>query len=162
MRICDGKLTNHYGCFICCSKIDYLYDNINIPIFERTSKSYTSRSIIELLLDKSLPQTKISTAQPVGVQENLVFIVDVSKLNKPEDIRADDLGSWICNGKRSLWCILDDDGDVSEISTCKPLYPNNYSLVKRYYKHATSGDFKRVIVEIYGKYVYFTKHGGRS
>ena len=129
-----------------------MHRNFNIPIFDKTSNSYTAKSIIELLLDKSLPQNKIATAQPVGVQENLVFIVDVSKLKKAEDIRADDLGSWICNGKRCSWCVLDDDGDVSEIFTkYKPQYPNNYCLVKRYYKHATSGDFKRVIVEIYGK-----------
>lgn len=125
---------------------------MNIPIFARTAKSYSSKSIIELLLDKYIPQSKIATQQPVSVEENLVFIMDLSKLNKPEDIRADDLGSWICNGKRCSWCVLDEDGDVLEILTkCGSRHPNYHRLVKRYYKHATSGDFKRIIVELYGK-----------
>jgi hypothetical protein len=122
-----------FCCFLWCRKIDYLHGNINIPIFDKTSSGYSARAIIELLLDKSLPQGKIATAQPVGVQNNHVFIVDVSKLNKPEDIQADDLGSWICNGKRSSWCMLDEDGDVSEIFTkYNSHYPNAYCLVKRY------------------------------
>ena len=138
-------------------KVEYLHGNINIPIFSRTHQSYTSRSIVEILLDKNLPQKKIATAQPVSVQDNLVFIVDLSKLCKPEDIRADDLGSWICNGKRSSWCILDEDGDITDILTkYKSRYPNNYRLVKRYYKHATSGDFKRVIVELFGEFTSIT------
>lgn len=56
------------------------------------------KKIIELLLDRSIPLSKIATSQPVGVQDNMVFIVDLSKLAKDEDIRADDLGSWLCNG----------------------------------------------------------------
>ncbi len=44
------------------------------------------------------------------------------------------------------------DGKVSDIlpgsksGTC-----NTYCIVKRYYKHATAGDFKGMIAEIYGE-----------
>ena len=83
-----------------------------------------------MLLDEHLPQNKIATGQPVSVQENLVFIVDLSKLDKPEDIRADDLGSWICNGKRSSWSVLNEDGDIIEITTrYKSRFSNNYRLL---------------------------------
>ena len=34
----------------------------------------------------------------------MVFVVDLSHLDKPEDIHADRLGSWICNGKRCSNC----------------------------------------------------------
>ena len=83
-------------------KTEHLNGNMNIPIYERTTDHYTAKGIIELLLDKSLPHSAIATSQPVSVQDNLVFIVDISKLDKPEDIRADDLGFWTCNGKRRL------------------------------------------------------------
>ena len=41
-----------------------------------------------------IPLTKIPTSQSVCVQDNCVFIVDISKLENPEDICADDLGSY--------------------------------------------------------------------
>ena len=87
------------------------------------------------------------------VQDNRVFIVDISKLEKPEDIRADDLGSWECNGKRCLYCSVDNEGYVVSVSKSKT--PEDaytmYTLVRRYYKHATATDYKKTIAEIYGK-----------
>lgn len=59
---------------------------MNILIYERTTDHYTAKGIIELLLDKFLPHSVIATSQPVRVQDNLVFVVDISKLDKPEDI----------------------------------------------------------------------------
>ena len=84
---------------------------------------------------------------------NLAFVIDLSKLEKPEDVRADDLGTWTCNGNRWVQCVV-YDGIVSEIlpgpksgSCC------TYCLVKCYHKHATAGNFKRTIAEIYGIYI---------
>ena len=67
-------------------KVDHLHGNLSMPIYDRTSKHYTAKSIVEVLLDKHLPLKMIATSQPVGVQENLVFVIDLSKLEKPEDI----------------------------------------------------------------------------
>ena len=137
-------------CFI--RKTEYLNGNMNIPIFEQTTDHYTAKGIIELLLDKSLPHAVIATSQPVSVQDNLVFIVDISKLDRPEDIRAGDLGSWTCNGKRRLQCSVDNRGHVIDVfGQHKPRNQHLYTLVKRYYKHATAGDYKRTIAEIFGE-----------
>ena len=107
-------------------------------------------------MDKSCPQSKIATSQPTSVKDNLVFIVDISKLDRPEDVRAEDLGSWTCNGKRRLQCTVDDQGRVMDIySQYKPRKRQVFTLVKRYYRHATAGDYKRTIAEIYGE-LYFT------
>ena len=124
---------------------------MNLPIFEQTTDHYTAKGIIELL-DTELSHSKIATIQPTGVQDNLVFIVDISKLDKPEDVRADDLGSWVCNGKRRLQCAVNDQGRVVDIfSKYQPKKQHLFTLVKRYYKHATAGDYRRTIAEIYGK-----------
>ena len=133
-------------------KTKYLNDNPSIPIFEETADHYTAKKITEVLIDKTIPLTKIATVQPVCVQDNFVFIVDISKLNKPEDIRADDLGSWECNGKRCLYCSVDDMGYIVEVRKSKPPAGyHTYTLVRRYYKHATANDYKKTIAEIYGK-----------
>ena len=64
---------------------------------------------MEVLLDKHLPFNRIATCQPVGVQDNLVFVIDLSQLEEAEDIRADDLGSWTCNGNDvcSVLCMME-------------------------------------------------------
>ena len=57
---------------------------MNLPIFEQTTDHYAAHRA-----DTDLPHT---TIQPTGVQDNLVFTVDISKLDKPVDVCADDLG----------------------------------------------------------------------
>ena len=126
---------------------------MNIPIFEQTSEHFTARKIAEILLDKDLSLSRIATSQPVGVQDNMAFIVDLSKLASQDDIRADDMGSWICNGKRRQLCSVDEFGCVVDIvSKVKSRKQRVYALVKRYYRHATASDYKRIIAEIFGEY----------
>lgn len=81
----------------------------------------------------------------------MVFIVDLSHLEKSEDIRADDLGSWACNSKRTMRCVV-EDGWVLDVTPGLTAQADrqSYLLVKRYYKHATSGDFRKTIAKIYG------------
>ena len=128
-----------------------MHNNLELPIYERTSKTYSAREITEILLDSDLPTSRIATSHPVSVQENLVFVVDLSQLEKPEDIRADDLGSWVCNGKRCNQCEVEDDQVMEIFSGPSIQRENMYRLVRRYYRHATSSDFRRTIAEIYGK-----------
>lgn len=79
-----------------------------------------------------------------------MFVMDLSRLEKPEDVRADDFGSWLCNGKQCNSCEV-EDGHVMEVySELSIQRENTYCLIRRYYKHATSGDFRRIIAEIYG------------
>ena len=115
------------------------------------SQTYSAREIAEILLDSDLSTSRIATSHPVSVQDiNLVFVVDLSQLEKPEDIRADDLGSWVCNGKRCNACEV-EDGKVMEVFSGLSIQGGStYHLVRRYYKHATSTDFRRTIAEIYG------------
>ena len=57
--------------------------------------------IIETLLDPDLDQNVVTTTQPVGVENNAVFIVDLKYLKHTKDIMCDELGSWKNNGCHS-------------------------------------------------------------
>lgn len=121
-------------------------------MFEYTSHRYNAEKIAEVLLDPKLPNSKIATSRPVAIQDNVTFIVDLTKLQSKQDIRADDLGSWHCNGKRLIQCKVDKFGKVVELVD-KPSKRTGtlHTIVRRYYEHATARDFKKTIAEILGK-----------
>ena len=83
-------------------------DNANLPVYECTKYRYNALNIAKILLSLKLPESKIATTRPVCVQDNVAFIVDLSKLDNERDIRADGLGSWHCNGKRVIKCAVDN------------------------------------------------------
>lgn len=129
-------------------------DNPNLPVYEHTNRRYNAEKIVKVLLNPNIPVGRVSTSQPVCVQDNVTLIVDLSKLHTKEDIRADDLGSWHCNGKRFIKCEVDDEGNVIEIVTqARRRAGSLYTLIRRYYEHTTSRDFKKTIAEILGKVV---------
>ena len=49
-------------------------------------------------MSKSLPENKICQIQPLGVNCNCTFIIDLDSVSY-EDLKADDVGSW----KSTAW-----------------------------------------------------------
>jgi len=66
--------------------------------------------IIEILLDPDLDRNVVAIAQPVGVESNSIFIVDLKYLKHTKDIMCDVLDSWKNNSCHSTWVIVDADG----------------------------------------------------
>lgn len=135
-----------------------LYNGIcNLPIFERSSKRLHARGIVERLLDCSLDMAKVATTRPVSIEDNVIFVIDTSKLPCPSDVRADDLGSWRCNGKQLCYCTLSPTGHVEEIQTRKPSNSKStYGLIRRYYTHGTASDLRKTVAELIGKLMYIS------
>jgi len=61
----------------------------------------TTTEIIETQLDPDLDRNVVATTQPVGVESNAIFIVDLKYLKHTNDIMCDVLGSWKNNGCHS-------------------------------------------------------------
>ena len=57
------------------------------------------------------PSTYICSKQPFGVKENSTFIVNCDKLAHRDDIRTDDLGVWKNGGVKSIYCIVNLNGE---------------------------------------------------
>ena len=94
---------------------------------------------------------------PLGIKDDATFIIDTSKLKSPDDIRADDLGVWVNNGVRRVWLTCNVSAQsVSgiEILGRKPstLPSKHYQLVRSYFFHKGSRDFRKVIVQLFGKH----------
>ena len=65
---------------------------------------------MELLLNCQdyVDRSKICTAQPLRVQHNCTFIVDLSKLKDIADVKCNDLGSWKNNSHKKFGFSIED------------------------------------------------------
>ena len=124
----------------------------NLPIFVRQKKHMSTAQIVETLLDPELDSHRICTSQTIGAENNLVFIVDLQRLEHPKDILCDELGSWKCNGCHHTWVIVNDYGIAEICGKKRPLdgCGAKYRVLKKYYNHKGSSDFHRMVVFIEG------------
>ncbi len=81
------------------------------------------------------------------------------KLDDPDDIKADDLGSWKNYGQHSRWVKVKQlkDGSVSNVEFCsrKPKKdPSAYCLHHHYFVHYSDIHFKRKIVYLCVVYMH--------
>ena len=90
--------------------------------------------------------------QPVNIEHNSTFVVNLSELSDPKDIYVDDMGSSRYNGVNRSWVTVESDGFMlsrgkakpSEVSTIEgTLYQN--LIAKKYFVHKTSSDLKKPI-----------------
>ena len=62
-----------------------------MPICSNDAINYSAEDAVTLLFNAV--SSDVCTKQPIGCCSTATFIVDVSKLNHLDDIRADDLGA---------------------------------------------------------------------
>ncbi len=93
----------------------YHCDQHDLPVFGCQRKRITTAEALNILLDPNLDRQKVCTSQPVAIEQNRLFVVDLSHLDKPKDLLCDDVGSWICDGNYTSWVKVDELGDVDRL-----------------------------------------------
>ena len=73
-------------------------NSFGVPIFERPPPKYSAYGIMKLLLDPNIDKSKIALKRPVGTTHNATFVVDLSKLDHPDDVKKDNFGKWEHSG----------------------------------------------------------------
>ena len=70
-------------------------------------KSAENDEVLKLLLNTSrIHRSIITSSNPVGIQNNVTFIVDLDSLGDPQDLLSDDLGAWEQTKTRSNGILL--------------------------------------------------------
>lgn len=86
-----------------------------------------------------------------------MFVIDASRLKSPDDIRADDLGVWVNNGVHRCFLTCKSSGDtitsVKVLSKKDALPARYYQLVKSYFFHKQSKDYKHTIFQLFGRLI---------
>ena len=55
---------------------------------------YPAESVLSILLDKAIPAHKICSKRPLNITRSATYVVDVSKLAHPDDVKQDSFGIW--------------------------------------------------------------------
>ena len=128
--------------------------NKKLPVYSVQASRFDTQEMIMILLDPKLDPDLICQTQPVNIEHNATFIVNLSELNNPKDIYVDDMGSWKYNGVYRTWIMIEEDGFMTFQGKNQPgNTPNGslYHIVKKYFHHKTSSDFKKTIAFLSGK-----------
>ena len=101
---------------------------------------------------KLVPSLLVCNRQPINVDHNPLFLVDLNTLKSKNDIKCDDSGSWInnsCNKYQFVkyednWTQCNHGGSESQKITLK----------RKYFRLKSDGDFRRRIDLIECMFIY--------
>lgn len=134
-----------------------------MPVFERPPEKYSAAMIMKTLLSSNINEKKIAYKRPIQVQYSSTFIIDLTKLAHPDDIKRDAYGRWIQNGSHTdvFKCLYDEDGEVS-IDKVAPGASGSdvYYLRRIHCVHPTNSSFRRILAFICGKVMFYAYYRG--
>ena len=135
----------------------YLHNDPNLPIYDIRNNGCTYSEAVKILLNGN--ENLVCHQPPILVENNYMFLVDLSSLDDPEDIKSDDCGHWVHNGRKSIIvAVTSQSGKVTDVKRIeKPMPPDEnstvYTLIRTYYAHDPHQYFKRIFYQIFGKSV---------
>lgn len=134
----------------------FLFDrnSMGVPIYERPLPKYTAIEIMQLLLNPNIDKSRVAKSRPVQVEESSAFIVDLTCLKHPDDVKKDMYGRWEHSGSHPevFHCVI-GDFDTVEIEKCAPgaTGSNVYFLRRLRSCHPSNSEFRRVIAFVHGE-----------
>ena len=124
--------------------------------FEAPPPKYSAEYILKLLLDPNIDQSRVCRVWPVsGVISNATFVVDITSLKHPDDVRKDFFGKWIHSGSHpfTFKATIEKDGDVY-VEKCAPGASGNVFYLRRLHcYHPSNTDFRRMLAFVSGMFV---------
>jgi hypothetical protein len=118
----------------------------------KTSDVLKPVDVFNAILNTDVSSAAVCNHKPVEVMDPAVFIVNLNSLKNPNDIKADDMGSWIHKGKPIRYFELDqgDDGEVLLAKPCSSEDSNYYKLTRVYYHHKGTPQFRKTLFYVTG------------
>jgi len=90
-------------------------------VYERPPPKYPAESILKILCCPSLPASRICTTLPTHITSSATYVIDVTKLANPDDVKKDIFGVWSHSGSHPQACKVhvEEDGYVN-VEKCDP------------------------------------------
>lgn len=123
------------------------------PVFETPPTTYTAEQILRILLDPNINHNRICQERPTTAIRSSTFVVDITKLRHPDDIKKDSFGKWNHSGSHTVpfHAQVLIDGYV-KLEKCAPgaAGPHVFYLRRLHSTHPSNPEFKRMIALISG------------
>ena len=120
------------------------------PIYENPPAKYSAERILHILLDKAIPSDKICTKRPTNVTGSASFVVDITKLADPDDVKKDNFGVWSHSGSHVQSFDVSYEEGCCFVEKCDSSTPkDNIVVLRRLHSfHPLNNQFKRMIASI--------------
>lgn len=123
-------------------------------MYEDPEPKYSAMTIMKILLNPSIDKTRVAQKRPVEVKCSSTFVIDVTRLSHPDDIKKVVYGKWLHKGSHTdvFRCSFSENSEV-RIEKAPPgaTGSNVYSLRRLHSVHPTNNAFRRVLAFIFGK-----------
>ena len=122
-------------------------------MFERPPEKYSATAIMKILLS-SVNEEKIAYKRPIQVRCSSTFVIDLTKLAHPDDIKRDAYGRWVQNGSHTdvFRCSYDEDGEIFIEKVATGASGSNVYYLRRIHcVHPSNSSFRRILAFICGK-----------
>lgn len=142
----------------------YYNNDKEMPVLEKLTmerkRLYSVEDIVKLLLHPDLKHSKfVATKVPTMISNSVSFIVNLDRLEVPDDILSDDMGVWKNNGTDKTYVnVTFEDSAVRKVmkSSPKDVQSTNTYMVKRVYRiHGTDKSLRKTTAFIYGMYIHY-------
>ena len=109
---------------------------------------------MNMLLNPKIDENKITSRRPLESSFSASFVVDVSKLAHPDDIKKDMYGKWLHSGSHTdvFKCTYSDNDSVFIEKAAPGASGDNVYYLRRLHSvHPSNNDFRRVLALLFGK-----------
>ena len=136
-------------------KLSYYDGDLSLPVYQWTAPNqhFSVEKLARLLIGCEVPKEKVCSKQPVRVCRNSAFVVDLYALDDPLPIRADENGVWVRKGSPVAYVSVHNTAGTVEVFRRSKMgtHRHHYKIVRTYYRHSSSSDFRRIITTVNGK-----------
>ena len=123
-------------------------------MYEFPPPKYSAEGVIRILLDPHLDVSKVCARRPTDVSVSSTFIVNISKLAHPDDVKNDNFGVWVHSGSHPqvFKVHVDADDDYIGVEKCAAGATGRdvVYLQRLHSVHPSNKAFKRMIAFISG------------
>ena len=132
------------------------YRTLNgVPIFEEPPAKYYAFKIMQILLNPKIDEDRIAKQRPLQTHCSSTFVVDITQLSHPDDIKKDMYGKWLSKGSHTdvFRCSFDDDNKVIVEKAGPAASGSNVYYLRRLHSvHPSNKAFRRIVAIIFGEY----------
>jgi len=124
------------------------------PLYSSATDIMQPVDVFNVVLNTKQDCRIVCKQKPVGIKDTATFLIDTTKLRHFEDIKADDMGSWVHKGRPVHFYTIDRlaSGEVYGAQLSEDA--EAYKLTRIYYHHKGTPEFRKTIFYVHGMYKF--------